>query len=327
DRISEYGFITFSDLRDAVARNSVKLADVADASEFVRGDPLLRLDRRLAAQLDGVYRPSEVYLRLLQRFSSLNFRTAAGRWFTLFVTLPFGAPLVLLEAVQQLVDWFDGKGDGVPIFSPVSFLVTRTFRPLPVLSGVLAFLLLGTFLLGLLHAPAVQQTCRRVLLGTYRALHAVFIVLPARLWGIPLLRQFVKSWPAQLLYWYLVKPLILCVLVWLALPVTFDWGFRAAVTFLVAALLVNSRLGQSTSEAASEILTHFYEWVRADFLVGLFRFILRLFKRVTDTVEYVLYTVDEWLRFRSGDSVPSGVLRAVAGVLWFPVGYLARIYT
>src|SRR5262249_20716322 len=45
DRITEYGFLTFSDLRDAISRSQLKLPDLNDPEEFIRGDPLLRLDR------------------------------------------------------------------------------------------------------------------------------------------------------------------------------------------------------------------------------------------------------------------------------------------
>ena len=76
DRIVELGFLTFSDLRDTISRNQLKLPDLSDPPEFVRGDPLLRLDRRLATTLDGVYRPGEIYLRWLERLTAPAFGTA-----------------------------------------------------------------------------------------------------------------------------------------------------------------------------------------------------------------------------------------------------------
>ena len=45
-----------------------------------------------------------------------------------------------------------------------------------------------------------------------------------------------------------------------------------------------------------------------------------------ETVERVLYAVDEWLRFRSGQRRGSLVLKAVLGFVWFFVAYLVRIY-
>jgi hypothetical protein len=50
DRISSAGFLSFADVRDAIARGQLKMADLSGPHEYVRGDPLLRLDRRLAVR-------------------------------------------------------------------------------------------------------------------------------------------------------------------------------------------------------------------------------------------------------------------------------------
>ncbi len=92
DRIVDRGFLGIGDLRDAISRNNLKLPDLLrplDFSpdegiirgvrraagwlwrgtvDFLRGDQLLRADRRLALGLDGVYRRGEIYMRLMQRF-------------------------------------------------------------------------------------------------------------------------------------------------------------------------------------------------------------------------------------------------------------------
>src|SRR5262249_46953634 len=102
DRILVIGFFTYSDLRDVVSRNNLKLPDLHDPRELVRGDPLLRLDRLLATALDGVYRPSEIYLRLMQKLTAPNFGTRFGRWITRYVTLPFGGALLILEGIDLI---------------------------------------------------------------------------------------------------------------------------------------------------------------------------------------------------------------------------------
>src|SRR5205807_1971072 len=77
-------------LREALARNRLKLPDLSGPGEFLLGDPLIRANRQLAVSLDGVYRRGEIYLRLLQRLSALAFGTAVGRFLTLYLILPFG---------------------------------------------------------------------------------------------------------------------------------------------------------------------------------------------------------------------------------------------
>src|SRR5207253_6321608 len=96
DHISSYGYLTFSDLRDVISRNQLKLPDLHDPQDFIRGDQLLRLDRRLFTLLDGVYKPSELYLRWLERFAALNFGTGTGRWLTRYVTMPFLIAFLIL---------------------------------------------------------------------------------------------------------------------------------------------------------------------------------------------------------------------------------------
>ena len=94
DRIGERGFLAIGDLRDAISRNNLKLPDLAGPLDFLRGDQLLRADRRLALGLDGVYRRGEIYMRWMQRFSSPGFGTGLGRFLTRFVTVPFGGAFV-----------------------------------------------------------------------------------------------------------------------------------------------------------------------------------------------------------------------------------------
>lgn len=102
DRICERGYLRIGDLRDAVARNQLKMPDLAGPGELVFGDALLRTDTRLVYELDGVYRRGELYLRLIHRFSSIFFGTPWGRWLTLFVIIPFGGAFMALMAAEEL---------------------------------------------------------------------------------------------------------------------------------------------------------------------------------------------------------------------------------
>src|SRR5207244_3273165 len=97
DRVVDRGFLTMSDLRDALARNRLKLADVSGPGELFFGDPLLRANAKLAVSLDGVYHRGEVYMRGLQRLNSLAFGTRVGRFLTLYLILPFLGAFVALE--------------------------------------------------------------------------------------------------------------------------------------------------------------------------------------------------------------------------------------
>ncbi len=50
------------------------------------------------------------------------------------------------------------------------------------------------------------------------------------------------------------------------------------------------------------------------------------FNAALEAIERVLYGVDEWLRFRGGDGRLMLAAKAVLGLLWAVIAYLARIY-
>ena len=59
-------------------------------------------------------------------------------------------------------------------------------------------------------------------------------------------------------------------------------------------------------------------------ITGLFWFVVDVFKGILETIERLMYAVDEWLRFRSGESGASLVAKAGLGLLWFFVAYVLR---
>src|SRR5262249_9739583 len=61
-----------------------------------------------------------------------------------------------------------------------------------------------------------------------------------------------------------------------------------------------------------------------DILPGLFRAIMSLSRWTLDRIDKLLYTVDEWLRFRTGENQAMFVLKLVVGLLWFLITYVIR---
>jgi hypothetical protein len=58
---------------------------------------------------------------------------------------------------------------------------------------------------------------------------------------------------------------------------------------------------------------------------GLIAAVLGFFKAVVDRVEVLLYVVDQWLRYRRGDSRVGLVLKAAFGLVWSFVAYMVRL--
>ncbi|GAB5443294.1 MAG: hypothetical protein Fues2KO_36430 [Fuerstiella sp.] len=109
DCITQRGYLTMGYLRDAISRNDLKLPDLTDPKDLIRGDHLLRTDDRLDVSLDGVYRRGEFYLRWLQVVSSLAFGTRTGRFATLFLVIPFGGAVVIVVGLHHLVGVLTGS--------------------------------------------------------------------------------------------------------------------------------------------------------------------------------------------------------------------------
>ncbi len=330
DRIIAHGFLTFSDLRDTISRNHLKLPDVTTPQEFiVRGDPLLHLDRRLARLLDGVYRPGEVYLRLIERMTALTFGTFTGRVLTQFVLIPLGGAFATLELLNILLKLFH-----VPAISPWSYLLPDQdpSHPAVEMPAVLPWLyypalaLLTVFIFMLWHRQPFRRRVAAIGWEALVALRKLFVDVPVSLVQIPALHQAVNSWPFQLCYWYLFKPMVVVLLLWLLLPHELSKVYSLAGAFVVVLLVVNSRIGRAVNEAIRLGSLKLLRLLRAGLLVGLVQLVVQLFKSLVEGVEYVLFTVDEFLRFRTGDTQTSMVVRAVLGVLWFPISYVTRFY-
>jgi hypothetical protein len=131
-----------------------------------------------------------------------------------------------------------------------------------------------------------------------------------------------------LTYQYGVKPFVGAALAALALyllgvkpPLALTAG---AVLFLSLEVLLHSRTGLRLEEIWGDVLLRSWQLFSNDLIPGVFRLILAFFRRLLDDVERLLYTVDEWLRFRSGDSRGSLVVKAALGLVWFFVTYVVR---
>lgn len=328
DRVVADGFLTMSDLRDAISRNQLKLPDLNGSQEFFSGDELLRADRQLSASLDGVYHRGEVYLRLPQRLSSLAFGTQPGRMLVRFVVLPYGGAYVILKGLEHLALMF--MGGSAPAAAGAAHAHEAVKHPEIISSTGMWLLaaLVGTFLSGLIHVPRFREACVHTLRGAFRLLRWGLVDVPAWLMGLPWVQRLVKSkyyvWAAR----YVGKPLIFTVLALAAFPplVQSEQGaiWNGVWIFVLSNLIVNSRVGRNAEEVVTDWAVRGWEHFRIRILKTLFQSVMDFFNRVVDTLDRFLYSVDEWLRFRSGQSGAAVVAKSVLGVVWFFVTYVVR---
>ena len=353
DRIAEQGFMTFSDLRDAISRNQLKIDDLQDAQEFIRGDTLLQLDRRLTTLLDGVYRRSEFYMRWLERITALNFGTGLGRFITRYITFPLLLAFLLIEGAEIVLHYLrvpleshskiisSGLASNIDVTSYTNYSSQEAVEPLldssPAIHALgfslteylLAWGALSGFIILLIRYAELRQFFVRIGKVLQRAIRFCLVSIPAFLSKNPIVHRVVKSWPFQLFYGYLWLPSLFTIgLYWTKwVPVLFsEWVGRIA-TFLAFSFLLNTGVGRAIQELFGQAIAWSWESLRSGLIPGMVQFFITTFKRVLDSVEYVLFTVDEWLRFRGNESSLSLVIRLIFGVFWFPIAYLIRFYS
>lgn len=324
DQLVGRGFSTLGDLRDFASRSNLKMPDLAEASEFFHGDRLLAADRALAERLDGVYRPGEVYLRWFQRFSALAFGTPVGRFVTLFIALPYGGAYVALKGLEEIVTVSTKVLEMLGKFVPthVTEVHLHTVNPWSIL-------LLGSVALGAINYVRFRAEVIRTVIQVARGLRGLFVDLPTWLLNSPLLLRLVQTPPVQAVWRFVLKPGLVAAPIWgaarlLAGGAAAQWA--GAFAFIGAAAVFNTRAGMTLEEVVVDAIGRAFRSLAFDVIPGLFRLIMSLFEDMLGWVEKLIYAVDEWLRFRSGQSAAVLAVKALLGMGWAVLAYLIRIY-
>ncbi len=319
DEIVERGFTSFSRLRDALSRNRLRLGDLSGGRQLIEGDELLQLDRLLARSLDGVYRGGEIYLRGLQRLTSLAFGIRTGRFLFWFFLLPFGGSYLLLEGLGYIAInplWSALGHRPVALLTPVSFLATAlltlALAHLPLFRGATLKLLgwIGWLLLALfIHLP-------RWLLQR-RAVARAFRIRPVR----AALRRVLAPAAAGALAYLLTRN------TWFAHSLDMPWAeLMACEVFLLVALVSGPRMGERIEELLFDWVAPRWHVFSHQVLPGLIGLIADLFSRLMDRIERAMYRVDEMLRFRPGQNRATLAVSAAAALIWGSLAYLVRMY-
>jgi hypothetical protein len=183
-------------------------------------------------------------------------------------------------------------------------------------------------LLLLIHSRSFRRQVADAGVLLWRAARGLFYDLPVGFLSLGPVRAFFTSRAYVLVYLWVIKPLIWAALVFFTLYLVgvnlLAAAAGAAGMFLAVSLLLHSRLGMRLEEAAGDWAARGWRLVRVDLLPGLFRLVLYFFRRLVEYVERLLYTVDEWLRFRGGDTRWSLAVKAALGLIWFVFTYFIR---
>ena len=306
DVIKHRRHLKFTDVRDIVARNILRLPDPS-WGEFFRGDRLRRFDRTAQRALPGVYRPGEVYIKGLQQLGAPLFGTPLGRDLLRYLLLPFGGAYLMLKSLDLLIAM-------LPFVEPGFHLTEST-----------AVILSGSLINLIAYTGIGRHLAAAVTFGGWRVLR--FLT-----WDGP--RELVRWWPiAGLLSTglmrglgrNLIQPLLIGILPLvpiIALAVLVDevpiepglWLFGLA--FALGTLAHNTPAGRRFLDNLSTRIATSLQRINQALFIGLIQQLLFFFKEVTRRFSQVLHRVDEGLTHHLSEGWSSLALKTLLAPLW-----------
>lgn len=347
-RLADHGFLRIGDLRDVLARNQLKLPDLAGPGEWLRGDALLRADRLLADRLGGAYHGGEIYLRWIHRMTAALFATPPGRWLSRYALLPAAAAVMAVEFAGyvklelEAVARYVGRALAARPDPPVALADAASTTadaldqiphpPAAHASGVHAdpwvYIAVAVVVGVLVNWPAARALAGAGLRAAGRGLTLVFVAGPRWVWRSPPVRAVRRHPLTRAAVAGLTTPLAVAGVVALSLyaagvpapakryAVLAAFGATAAAIQTVAGRRVEDRVGEALLDA--------WRALRTNLLPGLVGSVVDLFRWAGELFERGLYSIDEWLRFREGQSALGLALKGVLSLVWYPVAYVVR---
>jgi hypothetical protein len=237
------------------------------------------------------------------------------------VLLPFGGAFLSLEFLQHVVHGAAGLASAVGLLGEDHH---------PHLVHWWTLLPLGALFLGLVNSRPFRSAVGRAFGRFGSALVALFIRLPRSLWRSRVVRFAVESRVLQYFWRTVALPLALGCIAALATILysqIFSPGVAVGVgvlAFAASFVAIHSPPGRLLYEALAEAVLDTGRFLWASLIPGIVSWIVWAFREVADAVERILYSADEALRFREGQSKEMLWLKVAIGVVWFPIAYVTR---
>ena len=249
------------------------------------------------------------------------FGTRVGRFATQYLFIPFGGAFVMVEGAKHIYHLLRGVDSHAATHS---------------VSDVFVWVLgIGLFLNALIHLPRFRTLLMSFFRTVVRGSKSLFVDLPLRLYQLPLVKKILRSTFVRYLRFYVIQPGLVTLVLFQVLPALVhllvpsvnraQWMTTGFIFVLLSAAL-NSRFGRDMQEWTLEWIGRNWQQLQAAVFVAIFDWIYGFFKWLLNHLERLIYAVDAWLRFRSGDSGLTLGVKAVLGVLWSFVVFLVRIY-
>jgi hypothetical protein len=196
----------------------------------------------------------------------------------------------------------------------------------PEIATTQSFIVVGVALFLLIHAPPVRR-------GAWFGTRMIGKLIRLILYGIPraILRlAIVRALLHSKLGRYVIRPAIPAAIAYgLVSLFGYDWPACAAWAggvFVAADVGSNSRFGRLAEEMLSDALVRSGRHLARSILPGLGKYLLDLFAELIELLDRAIYRVDEWLRFKAGESSVTLVIKGAVGTVWFVIAYFLRLY-
>jgi len=316
DVIRHRHHLKFTDVRDIVARNILRLPD-SDWDDLLGGDRLAHFDQAAARALPGVYKPGELYIKGLQQLSAPLFGTPRGRLLLRHLILPLGLAFLGLKTLDLLAG----------LMLPPESLVK--LAPLWLVS------LVALLINAILYTDFGRRGARILLRGLWSALRLLLWEGVRRFLRWPPVARLLGTRLARGLDRQLLRPLLigsLLVLPFVALGGLFEHNaFKPdaallALAFTLGTLAHNTPLGRHLVDEASSTLALFLRRLNQTLIIGLVQVLLELFKELTRRFQQALHRIEELLSHHLGESRLELAIKALLAPLWNIVQALIQFY-
>jgi hypothetical protein len=235
------------------------------------------------------------------------FGTPVGRVLTLYLILPLLGSYTVFQGIHHMVGFFAKHMVG---HEPMIATPGRIYAG-------------AAFLFLLLHVPVFRRGVVLALRFLGRGCRLILVDLPLALLRRPLVRRILDS---AFVRW-VVQPAVPAALAWLIAGATLvePWRWVAGGVVLVGfALGLNSRLGRRAQEIAVDAVVRWSHQLTGRIVPSAIKWLLAMFAELIEIVDRGIYRVDEWLRFKVGQSRLTLVVKGALGLIWAVVAYAVR---
>lgn len=342
DIIVEKGHMQYSDLRDVISRNDLKMKDLSGPKEFLFGDQLLRLDKEMAKSFKGLYRPAEIYMHLIHRISSLLFGISTGRTISKYLFLPFGgafALLILIVEIWELIYKLQGVAKAnipkkeLENFPPGAIWDQFTVHHfVPHITSKEYVIPLGFAILFFFFTKVGRTLGRAITKFVWRQIRLCFWIWPQKIWNFSWIQWFYKLKIWRFLAIFILKPaayslpFVLFAIYFTDILVILRTSEQTLILLGIALanLIINTPLGREIFDQFEDLIIYLFLSLNRTVFIGIFQVVMEVFRFALKWMEYVLYTVDDFFRFRKGDRLSIQIFKVIFGKIWYAMTYVFR---